>query len=230
MGKPAEMAVVGSRSFRLLFELYYESVLNQQKEMTKKEKNKYYVGGSSSRCCRVSIASHTRRFNFSHFHPPCLLIYTKQRNKSRKDSINVKKKKIEKTIRQTYNIHPQMGIPPLTTAVHCVCDSFQFGFFLERRGRPIGRNGGLRQRQPCHRSGRQRSARLPSSGLKKKQFPKLRQVIKFFSFSVSRFTPGKPSAGLLRQDLPFGYRLSRWQNRARLLLQRVYTTSYNVVC
>lgn len=156
--------------------------------MTKKEKNKYYVGGSSSRCCRVSIASHTRRFNFSHFHPPCLLIYTKQRNKSRKDSINVKKKKIEKTIRQTYNIHPQMGIPPLTTAVHCVCDSFQFGFFLERRGRPIGRNGGLRQRQPCHRSGRQRSARLPSSGLKKKQFPKLRQVIKtffLFRFHVS---------------------------------------------
>jgi hypothetical protein len=131
MGKPAETAVVGSRSFRLLFELYYESVLNQQKEMTKKEKNKYYVGGSSSRCCRVSIASHTRRFNFSHFHPPCLLIYTKQRNKSRKDSINVKKKKIEKNIRR--NIHPQMGVPPLTKAVHCVCDSFQFGFFRASR-------------------------------------------------------------------------------------------------
>lgn len=47
-----------------------------------------------------------------------------------------------------------------------ICFLFISFFFLaERRGRCIDRNGGLRQRQPSYRSRRQRSARLPSSGI-----------------------------------------------------------------
>ena len=103
-----------------------------------------------------------------------------------------------------------------------------FDLIAERRGRSIGGDGGLRQRQSRHRSGRQRSARLPSSGMKRKhartQIPPL-IIFVFFCFRRFHVSPGKPSASLLRQDLPFGYRLSRRQNRTRLLLQRVSITN-----
>ena len=65
----------------------------------------------------------------------------------------------------------------------CVCDSFDlfslslFFFLAERWGRCIDRNGGLRQRQPSYRSRRQRSARLPSSGINNKsEFSKMKPL------------------------------------------------------